>query len=782
MATYEIGDSNTEFSNESHALTVPELVSRYIYQIICGCGDPECRAPFCKKNTKRRFLGRRIKQSATPALAFQLTSSRGSSALCKILRNSQLPEKISVSINQTDPLKSPILLGRGDKPQPRTEHSVSATTHSLSSSLLETPTFTNRTWPLFGTDGDAIFSRVCHHLSVNAKQATSIKGTKHSPLASILKPSRAMDMLVSQPEHVFLDFVSSLVNICNSLQGVFPLGRFLAHILCLQRDMCIKHDRIRPLPRIDYLLGSIYAAASSLDSDFIHLPMVFHDENAFYPPRNHMESLLCDASARRYLQHWPDNCAYSTTLIGLHQAVSFMEERNRDFFIGPGVPNTAIAFLRRYRFVPPGAVYLTNFPYLLSLKKRLDIFRYGCLRQMAVNNERLDKINRVIFKTEFFLPLPEESLKQYTPSLLLVDYFIMDIDRNDIINSSVTCLKRALCIENMVRRPLKIRFGAGELALDHGGVQIEYFQTLGYQFLFSGHGFFYETESGAAWFNPGYSGDPETFEFLGMLYGMGIYNGCVIDINLPKVFYKLLKMPSLRSFTFEDIEDLFPEMAESLQALLDYSGDIENDMMLTFEFVYKEDGQLNPTVVHLPSYNKYMHYNNGAVTNDNVQEYVQEYIDYKVFKSIENLFHAFERGFRYIIGDELINLFSSNELKPIAEGSPDISLSELEQTVNYSDGYTRDSLTIQNFWSVVYEFGELEKQQLLEFVTGSKRTPIGGMARLSFTIQHNGTDNTRLPSSSVCFSRLLLPEYPDKSELKKMLLLALQHSQGFGLV
>lgn len=758
----------THSDAERPGLSVQQLVARYIYQIINGCDDPNCRAPFCLKNTKRQFLGRKVKKSATVALAFQLTGARGSSALCSILRNGQLPVEIAGWIDQSDPLKSRILETNEDEPS----------SSSLSSTLMQTPTL-NGIWPIFGVNGEDIFNAVCHHLAVNAKQAKFLKSEKCSSLAPLLNPSAAMELFTTQPDEVYGEFVKSLAQLCVAFQGVFPLERFIAHVLCIQRHVCVKHDLTKAIPRIDLLLGTIYSSASKLDSYFIHLPMVFHEENAYFPPKNSMAALLCEASARRYLKYWPANCAYSTTFLGLHHACSFMEERNQAFRIGPGVPNAATAFFRRYRYAPTGAVYLTHFPYMLSLKKRMDIFRYGCLRQMAMANNRLSNLTLVMSKTEFFLPLPEEPLKQYTPSLLHVDYFIMDVDRNDFIGSSIDCIKRALLIENMVRRPLKIRFGAGELALDHGGVQIEYFQSLGYQLLYSGYGFFSETESGAAWFNPGYSGDSAAFEYLGMLFGIGIYNGCIIDINLPKVFYKLLKMPTQRSFTFEDVEDLFPDMAHSLQSLLDYHGDIHQDMMLSFEFVYKRDGEDEPTVVRLPSYRRYPE---GAVTNENVHEYVKEYFEYKVFTSIEHLFHAFEKGFRYIIGDQLLNLFAYPDLKPIVEGSPEIDLNELEEMVSYSDGYTRDSPTIKYFWSVVHEFRESEKQQLLEFVTGSKRIPIGGMARLSFTIQYNGTDSTRLPSSSVCFSRLLLPEYPNQKQLKRMLLLALQHSQGFGLV
>ena len=46
-------------------------------------------------------------------------------------------------------------------------------------------------------------------------------------------------------------------------------------------------------------------------------------------------------------------------------------------------------------------------------------------------------------------------------------------------------------------------------------------------------------------------------------------------------------------------------------------------------------------------------------------------------------------------------------------------------------------------------FGELEKKQLLQFITGSDRIPIGGLAKLKFVIVKNGPDSDR--SAQQCF-------------------------------
>ena len=48
-----------------------------------------------------------------------------------------------------------------------------------------------------------------------------------------------------------------------------------------------------------------------------------------------------------------------------------------------------------------------------------------------------------------------------------------------------------------------------------------------------------------------------------------------------------------------------------------------------------------------------------------------------------------------------------------------------------------------NFWQIVREFTEKEKKQLLQFITGSDRIPLGGLAKLKFIIVKNGPDSDR---------------------------------------
>lgn len=58
---------------------------------------------------------------------------------------------------------------------------------------------------------------------------------------------------------------------------------------------------------------------------------------------------------------------------------------------------------------------------------------------------------------------------------------------------------------------------------------------------------------------------------------------------------------------------------------------------------------------------------------------------------------------------------------------------------------------------------------------------MGGVGRLVFIVQKNGVGDDRLPTSSTCFGRLLLPEFSGEEKLRRGLETAVEHSKGFGM-
>lgn len=403
----------------------------------------------------------------------------------------------------------------------------------------------------------------------------------------------------------------------------------------------------------------------------------------------------------------------------------------------------------------------------------LAMFRYGCLRQMEIAITKSQYI-RACFDHFSSLGAMLDSCRVL--NLCAGEDFVVDVERHNFLVSVIHRLSVALKTTGLVNRPLRIRFGVGEqLAVDQGGLQIEFFQLFGYEITHSNYGLFLIPRN-LAWFNPGFTDSPSIYQFIGMWFGIAVYNGCMIDIQFPLRFYDYLKgEDSLDMVTLEEFTQFDPVVASSMQLLLSMSREALLDLNLEFEFSYRCDSGI-VQVLPLPSRSKY-----HVVTPENVNLYVQEYINCAMIESVRPFMRAFKNGFQYIVSDDILSLISCHELQLMVEGTREISVSDLRLNTTY-DGYSEDSPTVQHFWNVIDSFSHARKEQLLEFVTGSKRVPIGGLSKIDFVIQHNGADTSRLPSSSVCFSRLLLPEYNTKEELEKMLLLALNHSRGFGLI
>ncbi|ETI27972.1 hypothetical protein G647_00421 [Cladophialophora carrionii CBS 160.54] len=169
----------------------------------------------------------------------------------------------------------------------------------------------------------------------------------------------------------------------------------------------------------------------------------------------------------------------------------------------------------------------------------------------------------------------------------------------------------------------------------------------------------------------------------------------------------------------------------------------------------------------------------ALVTNANRAQYVKDYILWLTHKSVEPQYEAFARGFYTCLDRTALSIFTPEALKVLIEGYADIDIDELEHTATYDD-YTATDPTILDFWSVVRSMSPEQHKQLLEFVTASDRVPVNGMKSVTFIVQKNGEEDTRLPSSSTCYGRLLLPQYSNKKILEEKLTKAIENSAGFG--
>ncbi|GAU89958.1 hypothetical protein RvY_02448 [Ramazzottius varieornatus] len=326
-----------------------------------------------------------------------------------------------------------------------------------------------------------------------------------------------------------------------------------------------------------------------------------------------------------------------------------------------------------------------------------------------------------------------------------------------------------------LKRPLKIWF-KGEEGEDAGGVKKEFFMLLMRELLDPKYGMFtYYEEARTIYFN-GNSFELDTmFGVVGVLCGLAIYNGVIVDVHFPlAVFKKLLGIKPVLA----DLDGLMPTVRRGLTQMLEYEGDdLESVFSLNFTVTNEYLGHTS-TVELMPGGE------NISVTKENRAQYVDLYVDHIFNKSVEKQFGHFATGFQRVCGGKILNLFHPQELMAMVCGNENYDWRELEKDTTYKGVFHAEHPTIRMFWKVFHSLSLENKKRFLMYLTGSDRIPILGMKSIKLVIQPMGDekDTNHLPVAHTCFNILDLPQYQDMESLRNKLLFAIEHTQGFGIV
>ncbi|KNE72663.1 hypothetical protein AMAG_16422 [Allomyces macrogynus ATCC 38327] len=310
---------------------------------------------------------------------------------------------------------------------------------------------------------------------------------------------------------------------------------------------------------------------------------------------------------------------------------------------------------------------------------------------------------------------------------------------------------------------------------DPAACKRSFFQVLLAQLMDPLYGLFtYDESTRYSWLNAASLEPVRQFELVGIVLGLALYNGVIVDVRFPRLLYRRLLGDAP---TLDDVKSTWPDLGRGLQQLLDWAdGDVEDVFMRSFDVSVAAYGAVR-TVELKPGGS------NIAVTNANRHEYVALYVDWVCRKSVESQFRALRRGFLKVCGGYALGLCRPEEVEQLLCGQEvDLDMSALEKGCGYDDGYHAAHPTIRDFWSIVHAMDLPHKKMLLEFVTASDRVPLKGLGSLTFVVQRNGPDCDRLPTALTCFGRLLLPEYAGKEKLKRFLVTAIENAKGFGLV
>lgn len=349
---------------------------------------------------------------------------------------------------------------------------------------------------------------------------------------------------------------------------------------------------------------------------------------------------------------------------------------------------------------------------------------------------------------------------------------MLRVRRSEIVHDALRKLTSTVA-EGELGKQLKVVFDEEE-AVDEGGVTKEFFQLLIEQLFNPNYGMFtYNENTHVFWFDRRSLESNLQFELIGVVLGLAIYNGVILDVHFPLAVYKkLLGFP----VGLRDLEEFEPELANSLRKLLLMPPDEVESASLTFSIDISSFGTIE-TIALTPDYSP-----EEPVTVENRVAYVTAYLDWVLNRSIDQQFQAFHRGFMKCCGNVIRKLaFEPEELLLVICGSAEFDFESLEKVTKYRDGYTETDKTVRDFWEVVHGLSDDDKKRLLFFVTGSDRVPVKGLASIQFYVGRAGADTEKIPTAHTCFNYLLLPDYRDKEKLRKYLMIALRHHTGFGL-
>ena len=349
-------------------------------------------------------------------------------------------------------------------------------------------------------------------------------------------------------------------------------------------------------------------------------------------------------------------------------------------------------------------------------------------------------------------------------------FFILNIRRDNLIEDTLNAVSNP---NINLQKPLKVKF-INEQGVDEGGVRKEFFMLLVRQLFDANYGMFnYNEKTRLFWFNY-FSFEPKIkFELIGIILGLALFNNVILDVKFPLVIYKKLLdiEPSL-----EDLKECDPDLYNTFTYLKNTKDEnLKETLSMNFTVTIDKFGENIVIPLKENGENIYIDINNK-------DEYVSLYLDWYYNKSIEDYFKYFKNGFFRVFDKKLAKLLTAEDLELIICGTQKLDFKELEIAAKYEDGYDKNSITIKHLWEVLKDFNEDEKKKFLFFVTGCDRAPINGLGSLVLTFSRWGPDSDKLPIAHTCFNHLLIPDSQNLEKLRKLLLVAISYSEGFGLI
>ncbi|KAH9091248.1 hypothetical protein LEN26_018822 [Aphanomyces euteiches] len=335
----------------------------------------------------------------------------------------------------------------------------------------------------------------------------------------------------------------------------------------------------------------------------------------------------------------------------------------------------------------------------------------------------------------------------------------LTVRREEIFERSIEALNNASA--SLVCSLTMITF-QGESAVDAGGVTREWYTLLTYSIFDPKEGLFVANKADQSFFinaNSEHDHGPkhlEKYHAIGRLLGRAIVDEQVLPFQFSTPLFKMILGYPV---SMDDIRYL----DETVYTSLEYVRDTDDVDVLALTFSVSLDAT---TEVDLIPNGR-----NIEVTNANKTEYVERMVHYLLFDSVAPQLQQLVHGLYEVLPQELLMIFDYKELELVLCGFSEIDVADWKRCTNVS--MSLESI-VDWFWEIVEnEMTSVQREKLLQFVTGSSRVPLQGFKGLTshdgqlcpFSLHGVPYEKGAFPKVHSCFNRIDLPIYPTRELL-----------------
>ena len=409
-------------------------------------------------------------------------------------------------------------------------------------------------------------------------------------------------------------------------------------------------------------------------------------------------------------------------------------------------------------------------PFIFPLKERLNI---GVKEMKKLKEERSNTLRNIRNHQNYFGFIDEDMIEDEINSAHI------KIPRESIFNSTFMYYMQNL-LKPYGRWTITFidKLGQVEQGVDAGGLYKEFMFKLSEEAFSSKLGFFEESQIGlliptrdALHANKNYNYN-SSYEFLGFIVAKAISDDIKIYPNFSPIFLNnVLEIEN----SFIDLKTYDPELYKNLVTLKTYEGDVENDLGLYFSLTIEEDGKMK-------IFNLIENGNDIPVTNANRLTYIKKVTDYYLSYQFKDAVLNFRNGMSKVFNMDILRLYTGDELRQIIYGFDKDAFDVKDMNCNcniigFNMNDPKEAKCLDDFFKILEEFDQKEKEKFLFFCTSLKRLPIGGFSNLrpKFTI-HKSFGGA--PTSSTCVNMIKLPILPYQ-KLKEILLYVINADAGF---